>query len=279
VIEWFRDTLESRKNSKDTPIILMMQRLHEEDLAGWLLSGGNGEHWEHINLPALREDGTSLWPSKHSVEDLKRMEEATPWVFSSQYQQKPVPAGGVIFKTDKFIIEDARPKSRIKKFRAWDFAATDDDGDWTVGALVSQSADKRHTVEDVKRFRGGPEEVEKQLVATAKVDGPDVYISLPKDPGQAGKSQVMYFTRVLSGFRVFDSPETGDKATRAAPFASQVNVGNVAIVRGEWNLPFLREVGSFPYGKHDDQVDAASRGFNALNEGSNYDASLGWVGD
>ncbi len=45
VIDWFQSTLESRKNSPDTPIIVIMQRLHEDDLAGWLLKGGNGEHW------------------------------------------------------------------------------------------------------------------------------------------------------------------------------------------------------------------------------------------
>ena len=53
VIDWFQNTLESRKNAPNTPIILIMQRLHEEDLAGWLLAGGNGETWEHINLPAI----------------------------------------------------------------------------------------------------------------------------------------------------------------------------------------------------------------------------------
>lgn len=45
VIDWFQNTVESRKNSPDTPIILIMQRLHEKDLAGWLLDGGNGEEW------------------------------------------------------------------------------------------------------------------------------------------------------------------------------------------------------------------------------------------
>src|SRR5690606_8763121 len=81
VIEWFQNTLESRKNSKDTPIILIMQRLHENDLAGWLLAGGNGEQWEHVCLPAIQEDGTALWPEKHSLEDLRRMEGASPYVF------------------------------------------------------------------------------------------------------------------------------------------------------------------------------------------------------
>lgn len=54
VIEWFQNTLESRTNSPETPIIVIMQRLHEEDLAGWLLDGGNGEEWELICLSAIQ---------------------------------------------------------------------------------------------------------------------------------------------------------------------------------------------------------------------------------
>jgi hypothetical protein len=85
VIDWFQNTLESRKNSPSTPIILIMQRLHERDLAGWLLDGGNGETWEHVCLPAITPDGAALWPEKHSLEDLRRMEKAAPYVFAGQY--------------------------------------------------------------------------------------------------------------------------------------------------------------------------------------------------
>ena len=58
-LEWYSSTLQSRTNSPNTPIIVIMQRLHEEDLAGWLVDGGNGEKWEHICLPALQPDGTA----------------------------------------------------------------------------------------------------------------------------------------------------------------------------------------------------------------------------
>ena len=97
VIEWFQNTLESRTNSPDTPIIVIMQRLHEEDLAGWLLAGGNGEEWEHLCLPAIQDDGTALWPAKHSIERLKVMEDAAPYVFSGQYRQLPSPPAGGFF--------------------------------------------------------------------------------------------------------------------------------------------------------------------------------------
>jgi hypothetical protein len=71
-----------------------MQRLHEEDLAGWLLDGGNGEEWEHICLSAIQPDGTALWPEKHTIERLRIMEETSPYVFSGQYLQRPSPPAG-----------------------------------------------------------------------------------------------------------------------------------------------------------------------------------------
>ncbi len=116
-------------------------------------------------------------------------------------------------------------------------------------------------VMDVIRFRGGPEQVEAAIVQTAIRDGTAVAVSLPQDPGQAGKSQVQHFTRLLAGFRVQCTPETGSKMTRAGPFAAQCNVGNVAILPGLWNAAFLAELSGFPDAGKDDQVDAASRAF------------------
>jgi predicted phage terminase large subunit-like protein len=60
------------------------------------------------------------------------------------------------------------------------------------------------------------------------------------------------------------SPETGDKVVRARPFASQVNAGNVVMLRAPWNDAFREELRTFPAGLHDDQVDAASRAFQGL---------------
>lgn len=277
VIEWFKNTLESRKNSGDTPIILIMQRLHEEDLAGWLLAGGNGEKWEHVNIPAIQDDGTALWPEKHTLEDLRRMEESSPWTFSSQYMQNPVPPEGGIFRPDSIEIIDKLPKLRLLT-RAWDLAATQSDGDYTAGLLMGQTYDNRHVIVDARRLQGSPDKVEAAIVNTAKQDGPMARVSLPQDPGQAGKAQVAYLTRALSGFRVFSSPETGDKVTRAQPFASQVNVGNVQMLRGEWNAPLIHELRNFPFAKYDDQVDASSRAFNTISDSSTYDSSMAWVG-
>jgi predicted phage terminase large subunit-like protein len=91
-----------------------------------------------------------------------------------------------------------------------------------------------------------------------------VRISLPQDPGQAGKAQVLYLTKHLIGYVVESTPETGDKATRAMPLVSQANVGNVSLVRAPWNRAYLEELRDFPGGTKDDQVDASSRAFNTL---------------
>jgi predicted phage terminase large subunit-like protein len=91
-----------------------------------------------------------------------------------------------------------------------------------------------------------------------------VKISLPQDPGQAGKGQVLYYTRALTGFNMEATPETGDKATRAAGIVSQCNNGNVSIVEGVWNREFLAELAAFDSGAHNDQVDALSRAFSAV---------------
>ncbi|MEG2268900.1 MAG: terminase, partial [Acinetobacter sp.] len=137
VIEWFQNTLESRTNSPETPIIVIMQRLHEEDLAGWLLDGGNGEDWEHLCLSAIQDDGSALWPEKHDIERLRIMEEMSPYVFSGQYLQRPSPPAGGFFKPDKIKIVDALPTDLIKECRAWDLAATENEGDYTAGPKLA----------------------------------------------------------------------------------------------------------------------------------------------
>ena len=103
------------------------------------------------------------------------------------------------------------------------------------------------------------------LKKTADADGRGrVKQSLPQDPGQAGKGQVAGFAKLLAGHSLHFSPETGDKVTRADPMASQINVGNVLLLRAPWNDPFKDECRLFPNGRYDDQVDGASRAFAQL---------------
>ena len=87
---------------------------------------------------------------------------------------------------------------------------------------------------------------------------------LPQDPGQAGKAQAQSHAKLLAGHVFRSLPVSGDKATRARPLASQAEAGNVKLLKGPWNEVFLDEIGMFPNGAHDDQVDAAADAFNEL---------------
>lgn len=265
VIDWFQNTLESRKNSPHTPIVLIMQRLHEDDLAGWLLSGGNGEEWEHLCLSAWADEAEGLprWPEKHSADDLRRMEQAGPYTFAGQYRQRPAPPEGGMFKPDAIRTIDALPAGAIQWCRGWDLAASTG-GDFTAGGKLGRLPDGRWVIADMVRLRAGPDDRDAALMNTAARDGPGVRVSLPQDPGQAGKTQVLHLTRQLAGYPVRSSPESGDKATRAEPLAAQVNVGNVLMLRGAWNAELLAEMRLFPNGRNDDQVDALSRAFGEL---------------
>jgi predicted phage terminase large subunit-like protein len=183
------------------------------------------------------------------------------------FQQDPRPADGGVFKTHLISTLDAAPAGN-NVVRAWDLAATEQTGtrdpDWTAGVKMMRTQEGGFVVLDVVRFRGGPDDVERGIVNTAALDGHHCRIGIAQDPGQAGKQQVLYLTRKLPGYRVESSPETGDKSTRAAPVASQVNVGNVSMVKASWNAPFVNELAAFPSGTKDDQVDAFSRAFSMV---------------
>ncbi|HDL3291624.1 TPA: phage terminase large subunit, partial [Mannheimia haemolytica] len=271
VIDWFQNTVESRKNSpENTPIIVIMQRLHENDLAGWLLNGGNGEEWELLCLPAIQKDGSALWPEKHSIEQLRQMEQAAPYMFAGQYMQRPAPLDGGVFKPTQMPIIEALPVGKIKWVRGWDLGATVG-GDPTAGVKLGKCEDGSLIIADIAHGDLGPDERDNMIRNTAALDGKSVRISLPQDPGQAGKTQALYLTRMLQGYPVKTSPESGDKLTRAEPFASQVNVGNVKMLKGAWNEGLINEMRLFPNGNHDDRIDACSRAYaELLAKGSSY---------
>lgn len=101
----FDSTIKNRVNSRDTPIILIMQRLHPEDLAGYLQRSEETENWEVIELPCITYDETgkakALWPFKHTVEELLAMKKANEVVYERQYNQNPKPKAGLMFPQDE----------------------------------------------------------------------------------------------------------------------------------------------------------------------------------
>jgi predicted phage terminase large subunit-like protein len=119
--EWFYNTLQSRTNSPRTPIILIGQRTHEDDLAARLIETGE---WELLSLPALDSAGNALYPEMHDVKTLLKMQKESPWVFAAQYQQDPVAGGATLFNPNWFVQLDEEPEI-ISSFITCDTAETD----------------------------------------------------------------------------------------------------------------------------------------------------------
>ena len=96
------ETIETRLRSANVPVVFIGQRLHEDDLCAHLLNGADGMQWKHVNLKALDDNGNALYPEVMPKSKLLMMREKQPYVFSAQYQQEPVPAGGALFKKEWF---------------------------------------------------------------------------------------------------------------------------------------------------------------------------------
>ena len=277
----FREGALNRLNDQEhSAIVVIMQRLHEDDISGVIKK--IGMDYTHLCLPMEFEpsrkcvtkigfsdpreyDGELADPVRFPTEVLDALKrDMTSYAYAGQYQQRPAPREGAMFNPAKIIRCETRPEC-VLWVRAWDLAATKA-GDHTAGVLMGRTQDQCYIIADVRRIRGTPDEVIELIANTASTDGVGVRISLPRDPGQASLFQVQYLTKQLSGFIVTDSPEAKNKAVRAEPFASQVNVGNVSMVRGDWNYGYIDELRSFPVGSHDDQLDASSRAFQFLCE-------------
>lgn len=122
--DWYLNTLLSRQNSPDTPILCIGQRTHEDDLIASLKKCYDGNNWEFVTLKALDDAGNVLDPARHSKERIMTMMEKFPYVTSAQYQQEPQPAGGGIFKPEWFVQLDSDPEM-IATFITGDTAETD----------------------------------------------------------------------------------------------------------------------------------------------------------
>lgn len=96
------ETIETRLRGANVPVVFIGQRLHEDDLCAHLLNGADGMEWKHVNLKALDDNGNPLYPEVMPKSKLLTMREKQPYVFSAQYQQEPVPAGGALYKQEWF---------------------------------------------------------------------------------------------------------------------------------------------------------------------------------
>jgi predicted phage terminase large subunit-like protein len=181
---------------------------------------------------------------------------------------------GSLFERESFIIIDPHEVPEVtsvaRVVRFWDLAATEPsqsnpDPDWTVGTLMLFDQGISYVL-DVRKIRAKGDKVEQLIAQTAYEDGAMVSIRMEQEPGSSGKALVDQYARyVVPGYDFQGIRSTGDKLTRARPFAAAVANGNVRLVRAPWLTDWLDEFASFPEAaNHDDQVDSAVGAFTFL---------------
>lgn len=154
------------------------------------------------------------------------------------------------------------PASGWRFCRAWDLAATDGAGDWTVGAKIGAGPDGQFIIADIVRGQWESNYRDKMIKQVTAADGVGCSIWIPQDPGAAGKSEASRIVGMLATHTVTKETETGDKATRATGFSSQVNAGNVWIMPAAWNHGLTQRMDAFPTkGVPDDEIDAMAHAF------------------
>jgi hypothetical protein len=215
--DWFDNTMTTRLNDPKTgAYIIVMQRLHEDDLMGHLLarSGKIGPccAFRHATNPTIRscflkdprtEPGQLLWPARMGEPEVKKLETALgSYGAAGQLQQRPAPREGGMFKRQWFEVVPAAPLG-LEEVRAWDLAGTvpevGSDPDWTA-AKIGRDADGFFWITDVQRFRNTPHVVEGAIKNTASQDGKRAAYGCRKTPAKRANRRRAALVRLLGGY-------------------------------------------------------------------------------
>ena len=269
--EWFDGTLYSRlDNKRDDVIVLVMQRVHLDDLAGRLLDRGG---WEHVCLPAIaegdetfvlsdgrrvgRRKGEALHPAR---EPLDKLAEARinlgAFAFSAQYQQCPVPEDGHLVSWDWFETADGSPVPAGTTVQSWDVAMTAGDGsDWSV-CTTWRVVGERYDLLDVLRERLLFPELKRRVVAMARQFRADTVLIEEVGIGQGLIQQL----RDEGQLHPIGCVPVGSKAARLAAQSAVIEARRVVLPKAApWLAGLRAELVAFPHGRHDDQVDSLTQ--------------------
>jgi len=276
VNNWFQSTLASRLNDKKTgKLLCVMQRLHQNDLAGMLMEAAV---WDQLSIPAIamsdeiiplprggvhhRKTGDVLHPEREPIEVLEELKLSMgSHAFQAQYQQDPVPAEGNLFKAEwlKTYSPDFQPNEYGDIVQSWDCAIkTGIKNDYSVciTAVVRQN---KVFITDIWRGKVEFSDLKRKAVELALRHSARTMLVEDKASGQ----QLIQTLRAESHrgvpMPIARTPEL-DKLSRASGISSMVEAGQV-MLPGEapWLADFEGELLAFPSGRHDDQVDALSQ--------------------
>ena len=271
-IEWYRSTLLSRPDDKQVArILLVMQRVHQDDLAGYLEEQGG---FEILNLPAIatqtrtyelgggrsyvRQQGELLHPSHEPESVLRELKrEMGPIAFSAQYQQSPIPPGGTIIKRKWFVFYDAVPTHAPgdQVIMSWDIAFSEQEkGDYSAGVVLLRRREVFFVLE-VIRGRLRFDDLRRKILEVKRRYG-DATLLIEDSPISKGLIQSLE----ESSINVTKSVPETDKLARLIAQSDLFSGGSVRLPqRAPWLEDFTAELLAFP-GRHDDQVDALTQG-------------------
>jgi predicted phage terminase large subunit-like protein len=285
----YNNTLLSRLDDKQHGrIVVVMQRLHMDDLTGWLLR--SSDEWTLLELPAIAEDeqrvliGDGKYHFRR-VNDLLHLEREPLVVlerlkeqfgsdtFAAQYQQRPVPPGGAMVKRAWARRYDhLPPRSESRVIQSWDTASKERaQNDWSV-CSTWYVHEKRFYLADVLRGRYDYPTLKARAIDHASAHQPSRI--LVEDAG-VGTALIAELNR--AGITALPVKPDRDKVTRMSIASAKFEAGLVLLPSSApWIIALEDELFSFPHGGHDDQVDSISQALNY--SGSSYDTSLSWVG-
>ena len=290
VNEWFSTTLLSRLDNKVTgAIVLIMQRLHDFDLAGTLQRGQ--EPWEVLKLPAIAEStetiqlgrnryhvrraGDLLHAEREPREVLERYRKMLGSdTFQAQFQQEPIPPSGNMIKRHWVNRYDQAPqrdwKARI--IQSWDTASKDGgENGWSV-CTTWILIDGKYYLVDVFRDRLNYPSLKSKAIERYKWHKPTKVLIEDTGVGTGLIAELKHAGIPAIGVR----PE-GNKLARMSIQSAKFEAGLVHLPRSApWLATLEAELFAFPGGRNDDQIDSISQ---ALAQGaSGYDTTLSWVG-
>jgi predicted phage terminase large subunit-like protein len=276
VIDWYGGTLVSRLNDKERgPIVVVMQRLHENDLAGHLLGQGG---WEHLDLPAIavedsvipighgkfftRRRGEVLHAERESHAVLERIKtEIGSLMFSAQYQQRPVPLEGNLVKRDWFRFYDQPPQPGPGDVvvQSWDIAMmTGEANDYSV-CTTWRMVKADYYLIDVFRARLQYPDLRRKIAGLVTQYGTETILIERAGPGLT-LLQDLRSDLPIGMTRPIGMKPDGSKVERMVAQSAKIEAGHVHLPKqADWLDSFLLELLGFPHGRHDDQVDSVSQ--------------------
>lgn len=253
----FETTIRNRVNSRNTPIIIIMQRLHEHDICGYLQSIEPDE-WEILSLPCINEQGEALWEFKHTLEELRKIERANSFVFETQYMQNPKPLEGLMYR--EFKTYEILPINHSA--RRCNYTDTADTGADYLCSICYEEHPEANYVTDILYTKKPMEYTEQALAQMLTKKRIDYCIVESNNGGRAFMRNVERLTRLYGNQKTHFKAFTQTKNKQVRIFTMSAEVNNMMVFPADWETrwaEFANAVKSYRKegsNMHDDSVDA-----------------------